>query len=260
MALTDTKTALPHLSEGSGEPPMVLVHGFGGDQLAWAGLMPQLSPLRRTVAVELPGHGAAVGWPGPHKPSPMANAVLETIEALGAERAVLVGHSMGGAVASLAALKRPEAVERLILISPGGFGPKINARLLRRFAMMRDEVEIALVLEAFFAPTSPIPPELPQLIAEQRADDALAKSLAQIVDTLLDAEGQGVLPVDDVAKLPVPISLIWGEADAVVPVAQARAVPATIATHVLPDVGHFPHVEAVETVARIIAQAVAGRA
>ncbi|MEM8854635.1 MAG: alpha/beta fold hydrolase, partial [Pseudomonadota bacterium] len=65
MAPTPTTTALPHTSAGSGEPPMVLVHGFGGDQLAWAMLMPELAKLRRTVALDLPGHGQAVAWPGP---------------------------------------------------------------------------------------------------------------------------------------------------------------------------------------------------
>ncbi|MCF3933802.1 alpha/beta fold hydrolase [Acuticoccus sp. M5D2P5] len=251
---------LPHTSRGHASPPIVLLHGFGGDQLAWMGLAGPLSKLRRTIAFDLPGHGAAVNWPEVASVSVSANAVIESLDRMAVERATIVGHSMGGAVASLVGLKRPDLVERLVLLAPGGFGPEMNVRLLTRYAAMTEADEIAVVMEQFFAPTSTIPPVLTQLVVEQRADPAIQASFKAIVSVISDGAGQGTLPLDDLAAAPFPTSLVWGLEDAVLPVRQAIEAPAAIARHLVPDCGHMVHMEASELVMGILTKALTGRA
>lgn len=250
---------LPHRARGRKGPPLVLIHGFGGDRLGWAGLMPGLARLRRTIAFDLPGHGAAVDWAGTPDAAVCAEAAAASLEAMGVARAVLVGHSLGGAVAAIVGLRRPDLVERLILLAPGGFGPDMNVRLLRCYARAAGEAEISLVLQQFFAPGSPVPEVLPRLLAEQRTDPALRRSLAAIVERIVRDDGQGVLPLDRLAAAPFPTSLLWGLEDAVLPVRQAIEAPPAFARHLLPAVGHMLHLEAPELVQAIIARTVCGR-
>lgn len=250
---------LPHRARGRKGPPIVLIHGFGGEQLSWASLMTPLSKLRRTIALDLPGHGEAVDWPETPDASTCAKAVIETLDALGLATATLVGHSLGGAVASLVGLKRPDLVERLILLAPGGFGPEMNVRLLRRYAHAVDEATMALVLEGFFGPTHPLPEALARLGAQQRSNVALSASFKRMVEVITKGDGQGVLPLDDLAASPFPISLIWGSDDQVLPVRQALAAPPAIARHILPGAGHMPHLEATELMVEIIGKTIDGR-
>ena len=84
--------------------------------------------------------------------------------------------------------------------------------------------------------------------------------LKRIVTTISKGEGQGVLPLADLAAAGFPITLIWGTQDEVLPVAQSIAAPAEMARHILPGVGHMPHIEAPELVVRIIANALGERA
>jgi pyruvate dehydrogenase E2 component (dihydrolipoamide acetyltransferase) len=257
--MTDPLVPLPHKARGRRSPPLVLLHGFGGDRLAWNGIVAELSRLRRTIAVDLPGHGEAAGWPRTPDARACAEALCESLDGLGIARAVLVGHSMGGAVAGIVGLLRPDLVERLVLLAPGGFGPQMNVPLLRRYAAMTGEDEIVEVLSQFFAPGARLPEALPRLVAEQRRDARLRRSFAAIVEVLAKGEGQGTLPLEDLAAAPFPVSVVWGTEDRVVPVSQAVEAPAVFARHLLPGVGHMPHMEAPDTVTRILAQAVCGR-
>lgn len=251
---------LPQTVRGRKGPPVVLVHGFGGDRLAWAGIIGPLSRHRRTVAVDLPGHGAAVEWPEAVDAKVCAAALAASLDAMGTGRAVLVGHSMGGAVAGIVGLTRPDLVERLVLVSPGGFGPEINVPLLKRYAAMETPDEIAAVLAEFFGPASTIPPVLPGLVAEQRADARLRRSFAAIVGAITKGEGQGVMPLDKLAAQPFPVSVVWGLEDRVVPAAQGIAAPAAFARHLLPGVGHMPHMEATDLLLSILLKTICGRA
>ncbi|MDP9380913.1 MAG: alpha/beta hydrolase [Chloroflexota bacterium] len=121
------ETGLRYLSAGGGEP-VVLLHGWGGYKEMWWGVMRVLSPSRRVVAFEWPGHGGSA-------PLESGEPVLETLadltaascEALGLERIALVGHSFGGNVAARLALDRPGLVARLALIDAA-----IDARYISR--------------------------------------------------------------------------------------------------------------------------------
>lgn len=99
------------------QPPLVLVHGAGGSHLDWA---PELRRLRgaRVIALDLPGHGKSSA-PGRDSIPAYARDVITLLDALNIPRAVLVGHSMGGAVAQQAALDWPERVAGLALLGTG---------------------------------------------------------------------------------------------------------------------------------------------
>ncbi len=248
-------TCLPYRRYGKGGTPLVLIHGFGADRLTWSSLAKALSEHRQVIALDLPGHGEAVDWEGTPDASVCAKAVVASLDALGIARATLVGHSLGGAVASLTALRQPERVERLILLAPGGFGAEMNVDLLRRYAAIITIDEARAVLPAFFGSDSEMPSSLPRQTAEQRQKPGVAEKLRAIVEVIAKGEGQGRLPLADLMDLGVPMSLIWGHEDAVLPVAQAIDAPPEIARHLVTGVGHMPHLEVPDLVLRIIRDA-----
>ncbi len=95
-------------------PPVVLLHGLFGQARNFGQIQRALAQRWRVIALDLRNHGAS-----PHAPdmryATMAADVVETLAALGAPQAALIGHSMGGKVAMRAALRHPEAVERLLV-------------------------------------------------------------------------------------------------------------------------------------------------
>lgn len=260
MSSTDNPNPLPHRSRGRGGPPIVLLHGFGFDGVSWDDFAAPLASARKVVWFDMPGHGAAAGWsPTPHAGT-CAKAVVASLEAMAISRAVLVGHSLGGAVAALVGLMRPDLVERLVLLAPGGFGPAMNTRHLRRYAAATDAATLGPLVETFFAPTSPVPADLAQHLADARREQTLATSLVAMVEAISDGDGQGTLPLDKLAAAPFPTSLVWGLEDMILPAAQAIAAPAAFARHLLPGVGHMPHLEAPELVMGILQRTILGRA
>jgi pimeloyl-ACP methyl ester carboxylesterase len=101
----------------SGEPdapPMVLLHALGEQASNWAPVMPRLAGHYRVVAVDLRGHGRS-DWPGAYSFELMRDDVIALIEQLGLGEVVLIGHSMGGMVAYLTAIARPDQVTRLVV-------------------------------------------------------------------------------------------------------------------------------------------------
>ena len=108
--------------EGEGKrPPLVCVHGAGSSSVVWMDTVRRLSPARRVVAPDLPGHGQSDRW---HPPDDVSiamyrDAVGTVCAQLKMERAVLMGHSMGALVALEAAAAWPERVAGLILVGGG---------------------------------------------------------------------------------------------------------------------------------------------
>lgn len=103
--------------EGGRYPPVVLVHGAGGSHLDWPAELRRL-PGARVIALDLPGHGKSSGA-GCDDTRAYAEAVIGLMDALGVVRAVVAGHSMGGAVALQMALGWPERVAGLVLLGTG---------------------------------------------------------------------------------------------------------------------------------------------
>src|ERR687885_1619742 len=134
-------------------PPLVFLHGLGGSGSTWQTVLADLAVRHRVCALDLPGHGAS------DKPAPatadysvagLARAVAQALDLLGLAPAVLVGHSLGGAVAMQVALDRPAAVSRLVLVDSAGLGDEINSALLDRVEATPSRAEARRLLELFF--------------------------------------------------------------------------------------------------------------
>lgn len=110
-----TNPALSYLTIGSAGSPVLLLHGWGAFKELWWSTMLALAPHFRVFAPDLPGHG---GSPlGAHHDMPsLAQTIADFCTAQGLEDIILVGHSMGGAVAAELALQHPALIKRLVLV------------------------------------------------------------------------------------------------------------------------------------------------
>lgn len=100
-------------------PPLLLLHGWGGSSRHWLGACAALGARHDLIAPDLPGFGASPPLAGPTTLTSLAGAVLAFADALGLAGLTLVGHSLGAAVALLAAAARPELAVRVALVSFG---------------------------------------------------------------------------------------------------------------------------------------------
>jgi pimeloyl-ACP methyl ester carboxylesterase len=234
---------------GSGDP-LVLLHGVGTSRAVWSRVTGALANGRRVVAVDLPGFGASP----PPGPGFDLDAVADRIvTGLGIERFDLVGHSLGGAVAVATAARHPERVRRLVLVAPAGLAPRAaglaaalgaaaeGAVAVRRL-LGRRWVEHASARWAMFGTTVADPGALSPTDARLLIDSSDgARRIADGVREALEADLR-----DDLAAAPMPVALIWGAADRVVPYSGLEPLrrlrpDAVVAT--LSDTGHIPQVE-----------------
>src|SRR5262249_37590252 len=122
----------------SKRPPLVCVHGAGSSSVVWMDVVRRLSPQRRVVAPDLPGHGQSDRWTPPDDVSiaMYRDAVGTVCAELKIERAILMGHSMGALVALDAAAAWPERVAGLVLVNGGArlpVSPEVFVKLTGDF-------------------------------------------------------------------------------------------------------------------------------
>lgn len=104
--------------------PAVLLHGLGGDGAGWDEVAAALSGSRRIYAVDLRGHGSS-DWPGEYTLPLLRDDVVRFLDALEVGQVDLIGHSIGGAVAYLLAMRHPGRVRRLVLEEPAPPWPRV---------------------------------------------------------------------------------------------------------------------------------------
>ncbi len=109
------------VDEGKGDHTLLLIHGLGSYIKGWKKNIPELSKRFRVIAVDLPGYGKSDKEAYQYSLSFYADVLSELLEKMEVGKAVFVGHSMGGQISMITALRHPEKVEKLVLISPAGF-------------------------------------------------------------------------------------------------------------------------------------------
>jgi len=248
-----------HLS--SAKAPLVLLHGFGGTGAAWEPVLRRLDPDLALVVYDLPGHGRSLDADGVGHAGVMARAVLADLARRGISSFHLCGHSMGGAIASLIALKASDRVRSLTLLAPGGFGPEINHEALRRYGLAVETGELVLGLAAMSAPGSVFDAAALERLADARRLPGATVRLMEILNSFLvetDGRiGQGTLPLSSFEGLGVETRLLWGMEDAILPVTQAKSIWKAAEVTLIEGAGHMLIDEAPEAMASAIAAAVA---
>lgn len=251
---------LAHQLSGSG-PAVVLLHGFGQDRTCWWGLAEPLASSRTVVAVDLPGHGETGLGAALPEAEPTAAAVVELCAALGLERPVLVGYSMGARIALRAALRSTGTVHGIALIggTAGPRGPVEAAERRLRDSGLADWIERDGA-EAFARRWEREPVlsgQPPELVARQRAVRAAqdARALAAALRGLGPAGAPALW--DRLPDVRVPALLVAGARDRRyrrLAVRMATRMP-NARTAVVADAGHAAHLEQPHALLELLAHA-----
>jgi pyruvate dehydrogenase E2 component (dihydrolipoamide acetyltransferase) len=241
------------MGEGAGTP-IVMIHGFGADLNSWMFTQPVLSEDRRTIALDLPGHGGSIKDVGAGDPDTLADALDAAQQALGIERAHLVGHSMGGAIAALAALRHPERASSLTLIAAAGLGREINTKFIEGFVGAKRRREATQVLGELVHDPALISRAMVEDMLRYKRLDGVEAALTTIARAWFADGRQHLELAGRLAELTLPVQVIWGREDRILPVAHAEAMAARFPVHILGDTGHLPHMEKAAEVNRLIRQ------
>lgn len=224
-------------------PPLVLIHGAGGTHLDWPPALRR--PARtRVIALDLPGHGRSAP-PARTDTRAYADDVCALLDALAVGHAIILGHSMGGAVAQHVALTRPDLTAGLILLGTGSSLP-ISPTLLQRTIDNPSEAADWMIEQAW---DSAIPSELKQLARER----LLANSPETLRADLLACQTFDTR--DQAAAISVPALVIGAADDHMVQpdLSQELAAAMPQATLVmLTNAGHMFPLECADLVASII--------
>ena len=240
-----------HWSRRGTTTPLLLIHGFGADQGSWRPLIQQLPEALAVLAVDLPNHGksAQCDIKTLHD---LARAVLLRLDQEDVEECHVLGHSLGGGVALAMAELEPKRVRSLTLLAPAGLGPEINNNFIKGLVQAQDEVTLKQTLAALFHNAagltgSFVATAFQQLQAKDRRL-ALAAMAAQLMP-----EGRQAQSLREVLNgLRIPVQLIWGRNDQIIPAHHSLDAPAHVGLYQLPAVGHLPQVEASRLVASLV--------
>ncbi|WP_073498470.1 alpha/beta fold hydrolase [Actinacidiphila paucisporea] len=224
-------------------PVLLLIHGSAASTGSWDAMVPLLTGSHRVIRIDLLGHGrSAKPVDGDYGIPEQARRAGQALERLGAERAVVVGHSSGGYTAVALAERRPELVTGLVLINTG---PRLDAFLARESGTIGPEQWPPSddQLRKFASGAFRAGYEIPQdLVDELRGlsyhafTAAMRASLAYV--------GQSPVP-DRLAPLGIPLQVIFGDQD-------TRWRPASFGDYgalpgarvdALPGIGHTPILE-----------------
>ena len=234
-----------------GAPAVVMIHGFGGSLHSWEPWAQALSVDHRVIRFDLPGSGLSAPDPsGNYSDARSMQLLLALMDRQGIARASIVGHSIGGRIAWTYAATHPERVDKLVLVAPDGFAspgfeygraPEVPLTVeLMRYVLPKPLLRMSL--EPAYANPSFLSDALTtryhDLMLAPGSRDALIARMRQT--TLVD-------PLPLLQRIQAPTLLVWGEADAMIPVANSAdylKALANVTLVSLPGVGHLPQEEA----------------
>lgn len=246
-----------YVKVGSG-PVLLLLHGIGCDHTTWQPVIERLSRSYTVIAPDLLGHGLSDKPRADYTLGGFANGMRDLLTVLGIDRATVVGHSFGGGVAMQFAYQFPERTERIVLVSPGGFGREVTP-LLRAITMPGvHQVLGALTLPGVRHLNTTVLRALGRVpldatrdlgevarVYESFTDPRARAATRHVVKAVVDHKGQ-VVTMADRAYLTaaLPMCVVWGRQDQVIPSSHAdvaKRLAPWAQVEVFDHSGHFPH-------------------
>lgn len=240
-----------HWIESGDGPPIVLIHGWTCSGFFWKPIIPRLEGSFRVLAPDLPGHGLSSKKETSYLPEAQAQRLLEWLTAIGVDRFVLVGHSMGGEIAARMALAAPDRVHTLVLAGAIGLAEawerlpwygRLSLTPAARKISNWFVTEKAMARTTRLFMTGPGRPAYPECTRDVvLANTNTPDDLKALTRTTRDGLFQEFLD-HRLAELTLPVLCIWGENDKVVPLGvgtqYARMLPhARLAQ--IPGTGHM---------------------
>lgn len=246
---------------GSGEPAVILLHGFAASTFSWREVMQPFSSLGRVIAYDRPGQGFTARpmegeWQGanPYSSDTQPELLIGLMDQLGVQEAILVGNSAGGTAAALTALEYPDRVRALVLVDPAIYtsGPQYPGivrailhspqadRLGPLFVRSIERRGMELLTLAWHD-TSRIPPEVFEGYRKPLQVSDWDKGLWELTRSPREKE---VAP--RLNELSLPVLVITGDDDCIVPTADSIRLAGELPQAqlaVMPACGHTPQEE-----------------
>lgn len=244
-------------------PPMFLIHGLADEADTWRHLVPPLSTQYRVIAPDLPGFGRSEKPDRPYTVPFFRDVLLELLDALEAQRAVLVGHSFGAVITHTLALSHLERVDQLILISGSLVTrskkldlatmlfliPRLGEWLYNR--LRKDPQAAYRSLGPYYSRLDDLPEAdrefLFQRVNERVWSEGQRRAFLSAFRYLVRwIPGQQRNLPSRLAALDVPTLVLWGEADRMTSVENGHALvelQSTARLVVVPGAGHNLHQE-----------------
>lgn len=257
-----------YVTAGERGPAVVLVHGGGIDSaaLSWGLALEALAPYCRVYAPDLPGYGASDKPPIAYTTEFFVEFALKLLDALQLPKATLIGLSMGGAIAMGVARRAPQRVEKLVLIDSYGLQERFRAHLLvwavTRWPALQDIAawplrysRTLLTLGMRVLTGNPGTPQLVHEVAQWARAPYARRAFACWLRDEIRWNSVKTNLLDELHDLEIPVLLIHGERDRIVPVEAARRAQRLLKDArlcVIPNCGHWAPRERPEEVHRAI--------
>jgi pimeloyl-ACP methyl ester carboxylesterase len=249
------RRAFVHVGSG---PALLLIHGIGNSLEAWASQIEDLSRDYTVIAPDLLGHGRSDKPRADYSVAAYANGMRDLISVLGVDRVTIVGHSLGGGVATQFAYQFPERCERLVLVSAGGVSRAVHPMLRALTAPGAEEalaclqlpgarVAAKVLFEALRLAGSDLSRDTADvmLMFDALRDGFSRKAFRRTLGAVVDLHGQVVTMLDRCYLTQgMPTLLVWGKRDAIIPYEHGLLAHAAMPGSKLvafDEAGHFPH-------------------
>ncbi len=253
---------------------LLLVHGMAGSSETWRHVMPALARRFTVLAPDLLGQGRSDRPRGDYSLGAQANTLRDLMDALGHERATVVGQSLGGGVAMQFAYQFLERCERLVLVDSGGLGREVTFYLRMLTIPGFDYVfpvfcaprlrdagnQLATWLGRAGVPSTPARQEIWRSyssLADAESRRAFFRSLREVIDL----SGQAVSALGRLYRAAhLPTLIVWGAEDPFIPVSHGiaahKAIPGS-RLEIFDGVGHYPHCERPERFVEVLVDFIA---
>ncbi|MGB8889592.1 MAG: alpha/beta fold hydrolase [Candidatus Korobacteraceae bacterium] len=231
-------------------PALVLLHGIGGDADDWAFCLDALSQSQRVIALDLLGFGRSGKPYINYSIAGFVEVVQQFLQALGTERASLMGNSLGGWIATSFALQFPAIVDKLVLVDAAGLWGSTVALPIDLRLSTRHHLREAF--EFLFHDKSLVTDDLVDLAYRQHLERGDGYTIHNLLQHLPD--GREWLD-RNIAVLEVPTLIVWGEQDAMIPVETGRQFHRQIPNsrlEIISKCGHLPALEQPAELLRLV--------
>lgn len=245
-----------YVRAGEEGPAILLLHGLGASLESWYFTIDALGKRARVFAPDIVYFGKSAKPERDPQHADFVDFTFHFMDVFGIDRAILVGNSMGGAIAAKAAMQYPERVPGLVLVDSAGFG-----RELAWWLKLRTLIDVRprgtpppwlaqIGLRAIFDDPSRIADDVLDLLVNIEQDDESLRTARRVLN--IGVDWRGLKPfllqeIRDAAHLiQAPTLVVWGKQDRVVPVQHAftaRKLIPNARVHLFDNCGHTPQLE-----------------